>query len=104
MKGKIQTADLLKAVVDKEKGLRTGRVMSHFVINQIPNYHKLLLTTGGGMVMYPDLEKKKSIIENAVEVLISLGYDKPKVAIVLTSRGSASEEKYLSLVLYAAVV
>lgn len=80
MKGKIQTADLLKAVVDKEKGLRTGRVMSHVVFNEIPNYHKLLVLTDGGMMMYPDLDKKKQICENAVETLITLGYKKPKVA------------------------
>lgn len=82
MKGKIQTADLLKAVVDKEKGLRTGKVMSHFVINEIPTYHKLLVTTDGGMLMYPDLQQKKKIIENAVDVLIALGYEKPKVAVL----------------------
>ena len=56
--------------------------MSHFVINEIPNYHKLLVTTDGGMLMYPDLEQKKHIIENAVDTLISLGYDKPKVAVL----------------------
>jgi phosphate butyryltransferase len=80
MKGKIQTGDLLKAVVDKEKGLRTGKVMSHIVFNEVPNYHKLIATTDGGMMMYPDLAKKKQILENAVDTLISLGYEKPKVA------------------------
>lgn len=82
MKGKIQTADLLKAVVDKEKGLRTGNVMSHFVINEIPTYHKLLVTTDGGMMMYPDLDQKKQIIENAVNTLMAIGYKKPKVAVL----------------------
>lgn len=82
MKGKIQTADLLKAVVDKEKGLRTGKVMSHISIQEIPSYHKLLATTDGGMLMYPDLEQKKKIIENAVEVFHSLGYEMPKVAVL----------------------
>ncbi|WPC43020.1 bifunctional enoyl-CoA hydratase/phosphate acetyltransferase [Clostridium sp. JS66] len=82
MKGKIQTADLLKAVVNKEKGLRTGRVMSHFVINEIPNYHKLIVTTDGGMMMYPNVDEKKQIIENAVNTLIDIGYEKPKVAVL----------------------
>lgn len=82
MKGKIQTADLLKAVVDKEKGFRTDRLMSHFVIQEIPSYHKLLVTTDGGMVMYPGLEEKKQIIQNAVNALISIGYEKPKVAVL----------------------
>jgi len=82
MKGKIQTADLLRAVVDKEKGLRTGKVMSHFSIQEVPSYHKLLVTTDGGMLMYPDLEQKKKIIENAVGVLHSLGYENPKVGVL----------------------
>jgi phosphate butyryltransferase len=82
MKGKLQTADLLKAVVDKEKGLRTGRVISHIAFNEVPNYHKLLAITDGGMMMYPDLEQKKQIIENAVDVLRAMGVDKPKVAIL----------------------
>ncbi len=82
MKGKIQTADLLKVVVNKEKGLRTERIMSHFVLNEIPNYHKLLVLTDGGMVMYPDLEQKKEILANATIFLRSLGYEKPKVAVL----------------------
>jgi phosphate butyryltransferase len=82
MKGKLQTADLLRAVVDKEKGLRTGKVMSHVSIQEVPSYHKLLITTDGGMMMYPDLEQKKKIIENAVEVLHSLGYENPKVGVL----------------------
>lgn len=82
MKGKIQTADLLRAVVNKEKGLRTGKIMSHFVFNEIPNYHKLIVTTDGGMMMYPDVNEKKQIIENAVNTLIAMGYEKPKVAVL----------------------
>ncbi len=82
MKGKLQTADLLKAVVDKEKGLRTGKVMSHFAIQEIPTYHKLLAITDGGMMMYPNAEEKKQIIENSVDVLLSMGYECPKVAVL----------------------
>lgn len=82
MKGKIQTADLLKAVVNKEKGLRTGGIMSHCVFNEIPNYHKLIVTTDGGMMMYPNLDEKKKILENAVNTLIDMGYENPKVAVL----------------------
>ncbi|MCG8540020.1 MAG: bifunctional enoyl-CoA hydratase/phosphate acetyltransferase [Clostridia bacterium] len=82
MKGKIQTADLLKAVVDKEKGLQTGRIMSHIVIHEIPTYHKLLAVTDGGMMMYPNVQQKKEIIENAVETFVAMGYKKPKVAVL----------------------
>jgi len=82
MKGKLQTADLLKAVVNKEKGLRTGKVMSHVAILEIPAYHKLLSVTDGGMMMYPNVEEKKQIIENAVDVFLSMGYECPKVAVL----------------------
>lgn len=82
MKGKIQTADLLKAVVDKEKGIRTGKLMTHFAILEIPTYHKLLVITDGGMVMYPTLKEKKGIIENAVDILLALGYECPKVGVL----------------------
>lgn len=82
MKGKIETANLLKAVVDKEHGLRTDSIMSHFVIHELPGYHKLLAMTDGGMVMYPDLNQKKQIIENAVSVFNKMGYDSPKVAVL----------------------
>ncbi len=82
MKGKIQTADLLKAVVDKENGLRTGSVMSHVAVFESKTYHKLFVMTDGGMLMYPDLEQKRQIIENAVGVLRRLGYEMPKVAVL----------------------
>ena len=82
MKGKIQTADLLRAVVNKENGLRTGKVMSHIVIHEIPTYHKLLAVTDGGMMMYPNNNKKKQILENAVSTFLALGYENPKVAVL----------------------
>lgn len=82
MKGKLQTADLLRAVVNKEKGLRTGNVMSHVAILEIPAYHKLIAVTDGGMMMYPNADEKKQIIENAVDVFLSMGYECPKVAIL----------------------
>lgn len=82
MKGKLQTADLLRAVVNKEKGLRTGRVMSILALHEVPGYHKLLAITDGGMMMYPNLEEKKQIVENAVEAMLGMGYELPKVAVL----------------------
>ena len=82
MKGKLQTADLLKAVVNKEKGLRTGKVMSHVAILEVPTYHKLISITDGGMMLYPNAEEKKQIIENVVDVFLSMGYECPKVAVL----------------------
>ncbi|MBR4421337.1 MAG: phosphate butyryltransferase [Erysipelotrichaceae bacterium] len=82
MKGMIETKDILKPVVSKENRLRTGRVMSHLALNEVPGYHKLLGNTDGGMLVYPDLEQKKAIIENATEVLHNLGYEDPKFAVL----------------------
>ncbi|MCD7981254.1 MAG: bifunctional enoyl-CoA hydratase/phosphate acetyltransferase [Clostridiales bacterium] len=82
MKGKLETSQILKPVVNKETGLGTGRVMSHFVFDELPYYHKLLVTTDGGMMTYPTLEQKKDIIVNTVETLRALGYENPKIACV----------------------
>ncbi len=82
MKGKLETAQILKPVVNKETGLGTGRVMSHFVFDELPYYHKLLVTTDGGMMTYPTLEQKKQIIENTVDTLKALGYENPKIGVV----------------------
>lgn len=82
MKGRIQTADLLRAVVDRKKGLRTGRIMSHLAFLELPSYHKLLAVTDGGMVLYPHLDEKRYILENAVGFMRNMGYECPNVAIL----------------------
>jgi phosphate butyryltransferase len=82
MKGKLETAQMLKPVVNKESGLGTGGLMSNFVIFQAPRYHKLLVVTDGGMVTYPTLEQKKAIIENTVATLKALGYKQPKIGVL----------------------
>ncbi|MDD3919755.1 MAG: phosphate acyltransferase [Eubacteriales bacterium] len=80
MKGKIMTGDLLKGVLSPEADMRTGGLMSHIVINEVPGYHKLLCVTDGGMCTYPDLEKKKQIVQNAVDFFHGLGYERPNIA------------------------
>jgi phosphate butyryltransferase len=80
MKGKVSTSTLLKAVLDKEKGLRSGRLLSHVAVVEVENYHKLMLVTDGGINIKPDLNKKADILENAVEVAKRLGIEKPKVS------------------------
>lgn len=82
MKGKLETGQLLKAVVDKESGLGVGGVMSHIALKMVPAYHKLLASTDGGMIPYPTLKQKKAIIENAVGALHKLGYKRPKVGVL----------------------
>lgn len=81
-KGILQTSTLLKGVVDKETGIRQGGVISHTALLDIPTYHKIVGLTDGGMMMYPTLEQKKDIIDNAVSVFHGLGYDNPKVAVL----------------------
>ncbi|HOG21417.1 MAG TPA: phosphate acyltransferase [Flexilinea sp.] len=82
MKGRMETAVLLKAVVDKEHGLSRGGIMSHFTVFEVPTYHKLLAPVDGGMVTYPDLQQKKCIIENTVETFHAIGYECPKVGVL----------------------
>ena len=82
MKGMVETSDLLRPVVKKENGLRTGRTISHIAFYQLPFYHKLIISTDGGICAYPDLGKKRDIIINAVSALHLLGYDEPKVAVL----------------------
>lgn len=79
-KGLLQTSTLLKGVVDKEKGIRTGKAMSHVALLDIPNYHKVVGVTDGGMMLYPDLAKKKDIANNAVDMFRGFGYERPKMA------------------------
>jgi phosphate butyryltransferase len=71
---------LLKAVVDKENGIRRGGLMSHVAVLESPNYHKLMFITDGGMVTGPNLEQKKAIMENCVKFVCQLGYEMPKAA------------------------
>lgn len=81
-KGLMQTSTILKAVVNKETGIGLGRPMSHTALLEIPRYHKLLGVTDGGMIPYPDLETKKAIVHNAVDMFQKLGYDRPLVSAV----------------------
>ncbi|MDP3387851.1 MAG: phosphate acyltransferase [Eubacteriales bacterium] len=80
IKGLLDTSIILKAVLNNEWGLKTGRQLSHVMLYEIPSYHKLLMLTDGGMVTYPDLETKKQLIINAVEAARGLKYKQIKVA------------------------
>lgn len=73
MKGLLGTATLMRAVLDREKGLRTGRLISHVMLYE-PAGYKMMALTDGGMNTFPDLEKKAGILENAALVLRALGY------------------------------
>lgn len=81
MKGLLGTADLMRAVIHKENGLRTGRLISHVMLYE-PQGHKMLALTDGGMNTFPDLEKKTEILENAARVLQALGYPSMNAACI----------------------
>src|SRR5262245_35632643 len=82
MKGSLHTDELLGAVVARETGLRTGRRISHAFIMDVPTYHKVLIVTDGAISIAPTLEDKVDICQNAIDLLVSLGFEKPKVAIL----------------------
>jgi phosphate butyryltransferase len=82
MKGAVGTGVLMKAVLDKENGLRKGDTLSHVAVFESPYYHKLLGVTDAAVNVNPDLETKIAIIKNAVDVFHKLGNSNPKVAIV----------------------
>ena len=80
MKGNLSTSLILKAVLNKEYGLRTGNVLSHVAVFEVPDYDRLILVTDAAMNIAPDLEEKAQIIQNAVNVAHRLGIEMPKVA------------------------
>ncbi|WP_251860934.1 phosphate butyryltransferase [Clostridium sp. Marseille-Q2269] len=80
MKGMIGTGEILKAILNKEAGLRGENLLSHVMIYDVPTYHKLLFLTDGGIVPYPQLNDKIAILKNAVKVTNSLEIQNPKVA------------------------
>jgi len=82
MKGMVSTGQLLKAVLDKEHGLRKGSILSHVAVFESPYYHKLLGITDAAMNVAPAFEDKISLINNAVELFHLLGEPNPKVAVV----------------------
>lgn len=80
MKGLLDTSIILKAVLNKEWGLRTDSLLSHVMVYEIPSYNRLLVTTDGGMNIAPDYEQKVKILKNAIEATKPLGLEEIKVA------------------------
>lgn len=80
MKGKVSTPLLLKAVLDRERGLRTGRILSHVACLEVPGYDRFIFVTDGGVVLTPDLEKKVEIVKNAIAVARMMGVGTPRIA------------------------
>jgi len=82
MKGKVGSSSLLKCVLNKEWGLRTGNLLSHIALFEVETYHKLIAVTDVAMNIAPNLKDKISIVNNSVSFLNRLGYVLPKVAVL----------------------
>ena len=82
MKGLIDTGVIMKQVLDADIGLRTGNVISHVAVFDVPTYHKIFFVTDAAMNIAPDLQQKKEIIENAVVLAKALDIETPKVAVL----------------------
>src|SRR5262249_45558941 len=82
MKGSLHSDELLSAIVARETGLRTERRISHVFLMDVPAYHKVLVVTDAAINIAPDLEAKAGICQNAIDLSITLGVQKPKVAIL----------------------
>lgn len=91
MKGLVNTSVFMKAVLDREWGLRTGRLLSHLAVFEIPGSDRLLFHSDGGINVAPDLEQKKDILINALLALREMGIENPNVA-VLTANEKVSEK------------
>jgi phosphate butyryltransferase len=82
MKGKIGSATLLRCVLNKEWGLRTGNLLSHFALFEVETYPKVIAVTDVAMNIAPSLQDKIAIVNNSVACLNRLGYKIPKVAVL----------------------
>jgi phosphate butyryltransferase len=82
MKGLVNSSTFLRAALDPERGLRSGRLLSHLVAMEIPGAPKLSFFTDGGMNIAPNFDEKKQILTNALEAMIQMGVEVPRVAVL----------------------
>jgi phosphate acetyltransferase/phosphate butyryltransferase len=82
MKGKLHTDELLMAVLDKTRGLRTERRLSHVFALDVPGQDRTLFVTDAAINISPDLDALADIVRNAIDMTIAIGVDVPKVALL----------------------
>ena len=82
MKGYLHTDEMLYAVMRRETGLRTDRLLSHVFVLEVPTYHKLLFITDAAINISPEISQKAAITQNAVDLALKLGVERPKVAVL----------------------
>ena len=82
MKGLVKTPDLLHAVLDKQKGIRKYKLLSHVGVLSCSRYPKFIIMSDGGMVIAPNFDEKVEILKNALIVAKALEIETPKVALL----------------------
>jgi phosphotransacetylase len=82
MKGSLHTDELMSEVVKRETGLRTERRVSHVFVMDVPTYHKALSITDAAVNIFPTLDDKRDIVQNAIDFMRALGVERPRVAIL----------------------
>lgn len=80
MKGKLATATLVRAVLDRDAGLRAGRQLSQVIVFQAPGVNRLMIMTDAAINIAPTLEQKAEICRNAIEVAHAIGIERPNLA------------------------
>jgi phosphate acetyltransferase len=91
MKGSLHTDELMTEVVRKDRGIRTERRVSHVFIMDVPTYHKPLFITDAAVNIFPTLDEKVDIVQNAIDFAIALGVERPKVAILSAAETVSSK-------------
>ncbi|HKB93171.1 MAG TPA: bifunctional enoyl-CoA hydratase/phosphate acetyltransferase, partial [Gaiellaceae bacterium] len=82
MKGKVTTASLIRGVLDRDAGLRTGRLLSQVIVFEVPGFDRLMLMTDAAVNIAPTLAEKADICRNAIEVAHAIGIDRPNVVLL----------------------
>ena len=82
MKGSLHTDELMRAVTSGTTGLRTARRISHVFIMDVPTYHETLFITDAAINIFPDLDVKRDIIQNVIDLFIQVGLGTPRIAIL----------------------
>jgi phosphate acetyltransferase len=86
MKGSLHTDELMRAVTSSQNGLRTARRISHVFVMDVPTYPETLFITDAAINIFPDLDAKRDIIQNAIDLWTQVGLGTPRVAILSAVR------------------
>ena len=85
MNGRALPAEMMRAALDREKGLRIGKLLTDVSIFEIPDFDRLIFVSDVGMIVTPTLAQKVAIVQNAIDTAIELGVERPRVAILAAS-------------------